>query len=103
MSDNHVLRRIGVIEGETTSTYEIGEDTNKIEIINYNYGLMINVDQRLDNAHIFAHDLAGRMVFNSTVNGQLFIEKSNFNATGIYIISVRAGNAIKTQKVFMKH
>ena len=103
VSDNHVLRRIGVIEGETTSTYEIGEDTNKIEIINYNYGLMINVDQELDNAHIFAHDLAGRMVFNRPVNGQLFIDKSNFNATGIYIISVRAGNAIKTQKVFMKH
>ena len=100
LSDNHVLVKVG--DEFTSSTYELGTDAEKIEIINYNHGLMVNIDQTLDNGHIFAHDLAGRAVYNSPVNGQLFIDKSNFNATGIYIISVRAGNAIKTQKVFIK-
>ena len=101
LSDNHVLVKVG--DEFTSSTYETGTDAEKIEITNYNHGLMVNVDQTLENGYIFAHDLAGRTVYNSPVNGQLFIDKSNFNTTGIYIISVRAGNAIKTQKVFMKN
>ncbi len=101
LSDNHVLVKVG--DEFISSTYEIGTDADKIEITNYQDGLMVNIDPTLRDAHFFAHDLAGKMVDNSPVNGQTFITKSRFNATGIYIISVRAGNAIKTQKVFIKN
>ena len=103
VSDNHVLRRIGVIEGETTSTYEIGVEADKIKILNNQEGLMVSLlDPAIKNAHVYVHDFAARRVYESALNGQMLVSKSHFKATGLYIISVRAGNGMKTQKVFIK-
>jgi len=95
ISDNHVL-----LKEFTTSLTGTREETNKIQITSKFGGIKVNIEHSIKNAVIDIHDLSGKLVYRKKVtNGDVLINKNEFNANGIYIVAVVADQVYKVSKV----
>ena len=95
ISDNFLL----LAEG-TTDVTEVEAELNKIEITNNAEGVMVSIDESINDATIEIYNIAGQEIYRGqALNGTTLINKSEFSTTGIYVVSVRTDKALKSEKV----
>lgn len=95
-SDNFLL-----LEAGTTNTTEL-ELSEQIHISNTQNGIAVKIDNNVKNGIITVLDLSGKTIINrNVVEGMTFIDNSEFSVSGIYIVKVTAGKALKSQQVMI--
>ena len=95
ISDNAVLLKAGTTVGTTDAELE-----ENIHISNSQDGIVVKIDSDINNASISVFDLSGRKVMSTVANqGTTIIENREFTTSGIYVVTVQADRAIKSDKV----
>lgn len=95
VSDNFLL----LAEG-TTNVTEAELEANKIQIATTQEGVTVNIEDSINDAEIFIHDISGKRIYNNSIsNGTTLINNSEFAASGIYLVSVQTGKTQKVEKV----
>ena len=95
ISDNALLLKEG-----TTSTSEADLKAEKINISNSADGILVDIDTEINSGTISLFDLSGRQIHSQKANqGETFIDTRSFNITGMYLVTVQADRAIKTERI----
>ena len=98
VSDYAILLKAGT----TTSTSEADFKAEKINISNSVDGILVNIDTEINSGTISLFDLSGRQVYSQKANqGETFIDTRSFSLTGMYMVTVQADRAIKTERIII--
>ena len=88
---------ITLIMGTSVNDFEAKE---KIKITNNLDGVYINMEEVRGDVKILVFDMTGRQIYATTTSsGSYTVEKSLFKSSGVYVVSVKADNLHRVERV----
>ena len=95
-SDNFLLLKEG-----TTGIFDREVESDKIKISSNNEGVVIDVEQPIQEARLTIHDLSGKEIYTQAIsNGNTQVHKSEFSSgSGVFVVSVTTENTRNTSKI----